>query len=54
MLSCSNRRSELIPINQHPLVIRVRADLARHHLDRYADLHRLVAQKETQQTKVAR
>src|SRR5450759_3779055 len=44
MLSCSNRRPELIPINQHPLGIRVRADLARHHLHRHANLHRLFAQ----------
>jgi len=34
-------RSKFIPVNQHPLVICVRADLARHHLDRHADLHRL-------------
>ena len=40
----SNRWPKFIPVNQHSLVIRVRADLARHHLDRYADLHRLVAQ----------
>jgi hypothetical protein len=41
----SNRRSKLIPVNQHPLVIRVRGDLARYLLDRYADLNRLVTQK---------
>ncbi len=37
-------RPELIPVNQHPLLVHIGADLAGDPLDRHADLHRLLAQ----------
>lgn len=40
----THHRAELIAVDQHPALVAIGAQLTSHHLDRHADLDRVLAQ----------